>query len=111
MHRFYSILLLLFCASYLAQGQEFKLLEIKEFSNDSLLLSNTCYDINGQISAIVLLSFTDPIKNLTFRGNVLESKSDDDNSYVLYVPNRTRRITLLHDDYYSFVLDFKEKEV
>lgn len=110
MKRICFILPLLIVALFV-RGQEFKLLSLKESPNDSLLSANSCYDINGNISAILVISFSEPIEHITYRGNVLDSRSFNDSVYILYIPNATRRITLQHEDFYPFVLDLKENRV
>lgn len=94
-----------------AKGQEFKLLGIKESLNDSLISKNPPVDLNGNISAIVVLSFKEPIHGLTFRGNVIKSAAIYDSAYLVYVAQGTKRITLQHENYYPFVLDFQENRL
>lgn len=90
-------------------GQEFLLKQISEYPVDSLLASNDYYDLNGNIASIVILSFRVPIRDLTFRGNVLAEKSTPDNStYIIYLASKSKRLTLQHDDFYPFVIDFQK---
>ena len=88
-------------------GQEFLLKQICEHPVDSLLAANNYYDLNDNIASIVILSFSAPVKNLTFRGNVLAEKSTPDNStYIVYLATKSKRLTLQHEDYYPFIIDF-----
>jgi hypothetical protein len=103
--------LFLLALSVAAKGQEFKLLEIKESLNDSLISKSPPVDLNGNISAVVILSFGEPIYGLTFRGNVIKSGAIRDSVYALYVSHGTKRITLQHEDFYPFVVDFQESGV
>ena len=90
-------------------GQEFLLKQISEHPVDSLLAANNHYDLNGNIASIVILSFSDPISDLTFRGNVLAKKSTPDNSiYVVYLATKSKRLTLQHENFYPFVIDFQK---
>lgn len=103
--------LFLLALSVAAKGQEFKLLEIKESLNDSLISKSPPVDLNGNISAVVVLSFSEPIYGLTFRGNVIKSSTIRDSVYALYVSHGTKRITLQHEDFYPFVVDFQESGI
>ena len=76
---------------------------------DSLLASNNHYDLNGNIASIVILSFNDPVSGLAFRGNILAEKSTPDNStYIVYLATKSKRLTLQHEDFYPFVIDFQK---
>lgn len=105
------IALFLFVLSVSTKGQEFRLSEIKESLNDSLNSKTLPVDLNGDISAIVVLSLKEPIHDLTFRGNVIKSEAICDSVYLVYVAQGTKRITLQHENYYPFVLDFQENRL
>ena len=105
------IVLILSTLFFQAKGQDFKLLGIQESPNDSLLSNNTCVDLNNNISAIVILSFMEQIQGLAFKGNIIQCNSTCDSVYVLYVPTGTKKLTVQHDDYYPFILDFKENNI
>ena len=90
-------------------GQDFLLKKICVHPVDSLLASNNHYDLNGNIASIVILSFSSPISGLSFRGNVLAKKSTPDNStYIVYLATKSKRLTLQHEDFYPFVIDFQK---
>ena len=92
-------------------GQEFKLLSLEESPIDSLLSTNTKYDLNGNISAIVVLSFQNPISRLACRGNIIEQIVTNERTYILYVADITKMLTIQHEDYYPFVLNFKDNNI
>ena len=104
-------LILLLCSSCYIHGQEFRLIDLNETFNDPLTTVNNTYDLNGEISAILHLSLSEPLKNLSFKGNVIKTEFVNDTLYLVYIPNGTKRITLQHDDYYPFVLNFSENGV
>lgn len=110
MRRVLVFLLLLPFFGYV-MGQEFKLISLEETPTDSSKTAELRHDLNGDVSALVVLSFHEPIQNLTFKGNVIEAVAIDERTYELYVANKTKRITIQHENYYPFVLDFKDKGV
>ena len=90
-------------------GQEFQLIQIKEQPVDSLLTANDYYDLNGNIASIVILSFSEPVNNLSFRGNVLAQKSTHgDSIYIVHLATKSKRLTLQHENFYPFVIDFQK---
>jgi len=109
--RGFCIGLILFALSCAMRGQEFKLQEIKEFVNDSLISKPLPVDLNNNISAVVVLSFKEQINGVSFRGNIIKRDSIKSSVYVLYVSQGTKRITLQHEDFYPFVLDFQENGI
>ena len=111
MRRQYISLFLLALSCCAIRGQEFKILEVKESQTDSLLSKPLPVDLNEMISAVVVLSFTEQIHGLTFRGNIIKRDSISDSVYALYVSHGTKRITLQHENFYPFVLDFQEKGI
>lgn len=108
MKRFVFIILF---TSMLCQvwGQEFFLKQISEHPVDSLLAANNYFDLNGNKASIVILSFSDPVRDLSFRGNVLAEKSTHDNStYIVYLATKSKRLTLQHEDFFPFIIDFQK---
>ena len=92
-------------------SQELKLISIEEKSIDTLLSTNNKYDLNGNLSAVVVLSFQEPINGLSFRGSVIEYSVSDEYTYILYIADITKRITIQHEKYYPFVLDFRDNGI
>lgn len=107
LYRHLFVILLLCCSCYI-HGQEFRLIGLNETLNDSLTTANNTYDLNGEISAILQLTLCEPLSNLSFKGNVIKTESVNDTLYLIYIPNGTKRITLQHEDYYPYVLNFSE---
>ena len=104
-HLFFILLL---CSSCYLHGQEFRLTDLNESLNDPLIAVNNTYDLNGDISAILQLTLCEPLRNLSFKGNVIKTEAVNDTLYLVYIPNGTKRITLQHEDYYPYVLNFPE---
>ena len=104
-HLFFILLL---CSSCYLHGQEFRLTDLNESLNDPLITQNNTCDLNGEISAILQLTLCEPIRNLSFKGNVIKTEAVNDTLYLVYIPNGTKRITLQHEDYYPYVLNFSE---
>lgn len=108
MKRFVLILLFFFLLCH-GWAQEFHLKQICEHKIDSLLASNDHYDLNGNNAAIVILSFNEPVRNLSLRGNVLtENSTQGDSTYIVYLAAKSKRLTLQHVDFYPFVIDFQK---
>lgn len=108
--RWVLLFLLIFLLNGHVVGQELKLLCIEEAKLDSLL-STAPKDLNGKSTAIVVLQFQNPINNVSFKGNIIEQLVLNGNTYVLYVADITKRITIQHEDYYPFVLDFRNNNI
>lgn len=63
--------------------------------------AGTVYDLNGNPCALLRIVSKD--KGCRFEGNIVGEPTFTGDGYLLHVPGRTRRITVLHDDYLPYV--------
>ena len=106
MYRFFIILFGL-VLSFTAMGQDLKVVSVNENKTqlkDAVFIN----DMNGHAAAIVLLEFRQPISGIVLKGNILNYNSVNDSTYLVYVPEGTKRITLQHSDYYPLVISFSD---
>ena len=86
-----------------ATGQELCLRDYYCNQWDSLAYSNPRFDNNNELCAMVVLDAKN-IFGIKVRGMILDSLRVGDTLYV-YVPNRTKRLTINSTDHLPFCLD------
>ena len=103
-------LLLLSLASMLsaaAYAQEFSITGMVELNRDSTAIKFPRYDLNEDLCAVLIVELA-AVENASFTGTIVGGIDRKNDTYVLYLPNGTKRITLLHEDYLSMTMDFSQ---
>lgn len=92
MRRFSIFLFLLVCAY--CQGQTLKVVKMEVSSSDILARTSPRYDINGTPGALIKVQL--PQKGATFSTplGVLGDVKDDNGEYFVYVPERSKQLTV-----------------
>ena len=74
--------------------------------NDSSAIFNPKFDLNNEICALIVLHPHNLI-GLQIKGAVVETQTVESEIYV-YVPNRTKRLTVYHNDYIPMTLELND---
>lgn len=78
----------------------------KYCQTDSTYIVLQRYDINDNPCAIIKVFPKDIKGKLEFKGNIIGEVINNDDHYVIYVLNKTKRISVFHTDYTPEVIDF-----
>lgn len=103
------ITLLILCGSLTAAGQEIKVVDFSIIPNDKTAEEHPRLDLNDEPCALVKIK-TNGIKNLNFPNKIqymgdIEFKDD---TYYLYIPTITSKISFAHDDYLPGTIDLAD---
>lgn len=91
-------------------AQDISVLSCQKVLSDSTCLVAPRYDINDNACAIVKVFAKNISGPLDFKGNIVGQVITDEKVYTIYVLDKTKRLKLLHTDYYPKVIDFTEYE-
>lgn len=101
---------LLFLALFFASSvfaQEFSISSIVEMERDSTAITSPRYDLNDELCAVLIVELAS-VENITFTGAIIGKVDRKNESYLLYLPNGTKRIKLMHEDYLPMTMNFSE---
>ena len=90
-------------------AQNISIRSFLEINNDNLVTTMPRYDLNDNICACVVIDFVDS-KGLEFRGNIVGDIVKTPDKYVVYLPDRTKRLYIYNDDYLPLLVDFTQYE-
>ena len=103
----YRLLLLAFFFASSVFAQEFSISSIVEMERDSAAILSPRYDLNDELCAVLIVELSS-VENVTFTGAIIGEVDRKNESYLLYLPNGTKRIKLMHEDYLPMTMDFSE---
>ena len=88
-------------------AQEFTVTGIVELDRDSTAIMFPRYDLNDELCAVLIVEMAS-VENVSFTGAIVGDIDRKNDTYLLYLPNGTKRIKLLHEDYLSMTIDFSQ---
>ena len=103
-------MLFLLCP-WLIYGQEFKLKSMHEDYIDSIESIYSKTDLNGKPSAIMVLAFSNPIKGIILKGNIIHQVQVNDTIMIANVADGTKKVTIQHEEFYPYVINFKDNGI
>ena len=106
--RFFMLFLL---CPWLIYGQEFKLKSMHEVYIDSIESIYSKTDLNGKPSAIMVLAFSNPIKGIILKGNIIHQVQVNDTIMIANVADGTKKVTIQHEEFYPYVINFKDNGI
>ena len=74
---------------------------------DSTAITSPRYDLNDELCAVLIVELAS-VENITFTGAIIGKVDRKNESYLLYLPNGTKRIKLMHEDYLPMTMNFSE---
>ena len=86
--------------------QEIAISAVSTNPNDSSAIFNPKFDLNNEICALIVLHPHNLI-GLQIKGAVVETQTVESEIHV-YVPNRTKRLTVYHNDYIPMTLELND---
>lgn len=108
----YLLIIVLFLGQWttLVCAQELSVLSCKRVLSDSTFIVSPRYDINDKACAVVKVFANNISGPLDFKGNIVGQVISNGSIYTIYVLDKTKRLKLLHTDYYPITIDFTEFE-
>ena len=104
---------LLFLALFFASSvfaQEFSISSIVELDRDSTAILSPQYDLNDELCAVLFVELA-TVENITFTGAVIGDVGRINDRYMLYLPNGTKRIKVMHADFLPLTMEFSEFDI
>ena len=105
MRKILIFLLGLFFAQY-GMAQEINVKTVFFDSSDVSALDNPIYDLNDDICALVILN-AQGINDFDVKGSIVK-KTSHQNIHHIYLPNKTKRISIYHQNYIPLTINFNE---
>ena len=87
-------------------SQEIVISSFEYDSTDVSAQDKPVHDLNDEICALVVLR-TQGVDGIEIKGSVV-TQSYRQNTHYLYLPNRTKRITIYHQNYIPLTINFNE---
>lgn len=107
--RYFVLIFVIFNYLIPALAQEMDIQNFRKEHTDSFAIYNSRYDINGNICAVVHVSF-EGIDELSFKGDIVGDIIKSGSKYTVYLPNRTKRLQLFNSGYIPQTIDFTNYE-
>lgn len=98
-------LLVLSLVFLFSHGQTITIEEILTYEPGELVFGEDVNDFNGNPCAMVIVDIPF-VENMIFKGNIVGEVEFDEGEYYIYVPQNTKRIKYLHEDYYPGCITF-----
>ena len=102
---------LLVIVIFLIQSLKAQELIISSFlvdTNDNQALIKPVYDLNDDICALVILNTQGVKTGIDVKGAIVAKNQQEGGKFFLYLPTKTKRITLYHQDYIPLTVRFDE---
>ena len=86
--------------------QEIVILSYKYDSTDVSAIETPKYDLNDELCALVILT-ANGVDEFELKGPIVNRISCQ-NTHYIYLPNKTKRVTIYHQDYLPLTISFNE---
>ena len=103
---FLTGIFLLFCA--VLHAQELKIEPLEKLERDLMPRTHERLDLNDEPCAILRVSVAD-VKDYTFEGNIVGDIIYNSGEAIIYMPGRTRNITIKSEKFGTIRYDFPER--
>lgn len=105
MRRIAFSLIALCLFSTVIDAQEFIVEKVAEISSEEVAAIDPREDLNGDPCAALIVECLS-VDNIFFSGNIIGDVERKNDTYLLYITEGTKRIKLMHEDYFPATIEF-----